>query len=151
DAVVVHDGARIVFANEATLKLYGAENAEQILGRPPTDLVTVEDQPRVRQRIADLLSGRTNLVPRTEQQGVRFDGSRFESEMTAARVPWRGRPAVEVVLRDITERKRAEQALRESEARFSRLASSGLIGILTTDFSCRLYEVNQAFAEMTGF
>jgi two-component system, cell cycle sensor histidine kinase and response regulator CckA len=63
-------------------------------------------------------------------------------------------PAVERELREHTERaarRAAEEALRESEARFRRLAESGVIGILTTDLTGHVLDANDAYLKMVGY
>src|SRR5262249_44234788 len=60
---------------------------------------------------------------------------------------WRG---VVIVFRDITAERRAEAELRASQARFARLAESGIVGIVIADAGGRFVEVNDAFARMVG-
>jgi PAS domain S-box-containing protein len=63
-----------------------------------------------------------------------------------------GRPsAILEINRDITERKRAEEALRESDVRFRQLVDSNLIGITVVDFSGTIYEANEAFLSLVGY
>ena len=52
---------------------------------------------------------------------------------------------------DVTERKRAEQALRESEAKIRRLVDANIIGIFIWDFDGRIIEANDAFLRMVGY
>jgi PAS domain S-box-containing protein len=52
---------------------------------------------------------------------------------------------------DVTERKRAEQALRESEAKIGRLVDANIIGIFIWDFDGRILEANEAFLHMLGY
>ena len=52
---------------------------------------------------------------------------------------------------DVTERKRAEQALRESEAKIRRLVDANIIGIFIWDFEGRIIEANEAFLRMVGY
>ncbi len=64
------------------------------------------------------------------------------------------KPAVERALRECTERsarRRAESALRESEARFGRLAESGIIGIITADARGKILDANDAYIKMVGY
>lgn len=63
-------------------------------------------------------------------------------------------PAIERELRELTERRahrRAQDALRESEARFRKLAESGVIGIITADLSGDVIDANDAYLGMVGY
>jgi PAS domain S-box-containing protein len=57
----------------------------------------------------------------------------------------------EELSRQIVERKRAEDALRESEARFRRLADAGIIGVLVGDFRGTILDANDALLAMVGY
>ena len=52
---------------------------------------------------------------------------------------------------NVTERRRAEEALQASESRFRRLAEANLIGVITTDFAGRVWEANDAFLSIVGY
>jgi two-component system, cell cycle sensor histidine kinase and response regulator CckA len=63
-------------------------------------------------------------------------------------------PAIERELRECEERKarrQAEEALRESEARFRRLADSGIIGIVTADVQGNILDANEAYLSIVGY
>jgi PAS domain S-box-containing protein len=62
-----------------------------------------------------------------------------------------GKPLAELLLRDLTERRRVEAALVKSEARFRRLLDAGIIGIVTANLHGNILEANAAFLEMTGY
>jgi diguanylate cyclase (GGDEF)-like protein/PAS domain S-box-containing protein len=119
DAILVHDFERVRFVNPACVKLFGATEPSQVLGRPLWDLVDRRDHETMRQRMRRLAAGES--VPFIELRGLRLDGTRVEIEVAATPVSYGGRPAVQVVARDATERRQRERALAESEARFRSL------------------------------
>jgi PAS domain S-box-containing protein/putative nucleotidyltransferase with HDIG domain len=112
--VVVQDG-RIVFANQALEGIVGYR-AEELLSLSPDQVVSLvhpEDREMVWGRLRDRLAGE-DVPPDYEYRGVRKDGGVVWIEMFANAVEYRGRPAVQAALLDITERKRAEEDLQRS-------------------------------------
>lgn len=82
----------------------------------------------------------------------RGDGTEMFLNINASVVEYKGQIAIQSINRDITEQKRAEEALRRSEERFSKAfhSSPAALSITLLD-SGRLLEVNDAFLRMTGF
>jgi PAS domain S-box-containing protein len=106
DAIAVHSGRELVFVNPAGLRLVGAERPEDVLGRPILDFVHPDCRQQVVRRLERLQSGQP--VPLVAEKFVRLDGSTVDVEAAAIPFTYRGRPAVQVVIRDLTERKRGE-------------------------------------------
>jgi PAS domain S-box-containing protein len=111
DAVFINCNDRIVFINPATLKIFGTDDPSQILGKSPLEFVHPDSHDVVRQRIA-AIEENCNPLPRIEESWCRVDGTRMEVEVAAVALRWQGEPAVQVVARDVTERKRLENELR---------------------------------------
>ena len=116
DAIFVHQDGKVIFMNPAGLRMLRLPGAEAILGRPALELAHPDGQEMIQQRIQKLTSGGT--VPTREQTLRRFDGTYFDAEIGATGFIYQGRPAVQVVARDITARRQAEEELRASENRF---------------------------------
>ena len=107
DAIFVHQEERIAFANASTLILLLAREPEDLLGKSITKIIHPDFLPAFRQQ--NQLCLRTGIAAYPmEQLLTRLDGSLVEIEAVAIPCMWNGAPAVEVVARDITERKRAE-------------------------------------------
>lgn len=111
DAILIHAAGRYVFANPAALKLYGADHPDQLVGRPITDFVHPDSRAVVAERLRRLYEERTP-VPLCEQQIVRLDGTVVPVDVIGIPFTHMGGPAVQVVMRDITDRKKAEEEVR---------------------------------------
>ena len=113
DAVIVHQDGRIVYANASALRLYGAKSFEQLCGKDILELVHLDEREAVRARLQLVQDG--GIAPLDVFRHVRLDGQEVPVEATAAPLNWQGKRAVQAIIRDITERRRAEHALRRSQ------------------------------------
>jgi PAS domain S-box-containing protein len=107
DVIFVNANDQISYINAAGLKFFGAMSEQQLIGKSPLEFMSPESAGTARSRIADLFSDR-EMLPVVEEQWIRLDGSRVTVEAVASLIPWQGTNAIQVVLRDISERKRAE-------------------------------------------
>jgi PAS domain S-box-containing protein len=108
DVLFVHADGKIAYANAAAVKFFGARDAKELIGRSPLDFVAVDSRPLVQSRIQQLVAQGVN-VPLVSEDWVRLDGSTVPVEAIGGTVPWRNGAAIQVILRDISERKRAEE------------------------------------------
>ena len=104
DAIFVNRGDRIVFINDQGVRLFGANCPDEIVGKSPLELIHPDDHAAVRARIQQLAEGR-ETVPLVEEKIVRLDGREVDVETSAARFIDHEGMGIEVVLRDISERK----------------------------------------------
>ena len=112
DMIAVHSDNKYVFINPAGVKLLGAKNAEEIIGRSILDLVPKEDNGLIRTGIEwTQLSGEP--TPIIEQRVERLDGTIVQTELRAIPTSYAGQPAIQIVMRDITDRKRAEEQIHQ--------------------------------------
>ena len=84
---------------------------------------------------------------KSEFTGVRRDGSEFSMELEGTRIRVHGRPIIVHIVRDVTERKRAEKRLQLAATVFENTSE----GIMITDSAGRLQSTNPAFTAITGF
>jgi PAS domain S-box-containing protein len=117
DAYLVHCDGNVVFANTASLKLFGASHLDQLLGQSFLTTVPSEFHELICQHGQNGQANGSN--PAMEVLSTRVDGTALAVQGTSNPFMHEGRPAVQVVLHDITERKRSEEAIRASEQRFS--------------------------------
>ena len=155
EAIVVLDGttARFVDCNEHALDLFGLSR-EELLQRNPADL-----SPEIQadgQNSADAV--RRNLSLAIPGRTVRFEwlhrnsrGEEIPCEIHLLRLPSEERSLVRGSIVDISDRKRAEAALRQSEARYHGLVNNSTYGIYWVTVEGKLLDANPALARMLGY
>src|SRR5207249_6012661 len=139
DSIVITDlEGRIVEVNDATLKMYGTADKEDLLGKSAFDLIVPEDRVKAFAGMEETLD---KGFIQHEYQIIIKDGSTLPVELSATLMnDTRGNPVGFVgVSRDITQRKRAEEALRRSEEYFRLLTENALdiIVLLNNDGTVR--------------
>ncbi|WP_045517037.1 sensor domain-containing protein [Neobacillus niacini] len=107
---VVYDG-KIEYINEAGYKLIGAESLEQVIGQSAKNFVPSQITNLIKNKVfsSDKME---NERYRFEFQVKRIDGESIDVEMAARSILYEGRFAVQVVGRDITQRKKSEQTIK---------------------------------------
>jgi len=127
DALFVQSDDCIVFANSATARLLGAASVEQLIGKPMKEFVHPECWETLQQRLRELreegttlfwksaqgrvqqLEGEEPVVPFYDEKFVRLDGRVVDVEVAAAPLTFENRPSVQIIARDIAQRKRAAE------------------------------------------
>jgi PAS domain S-box-containing protein len=113
--VIVQDGI-VKYINARLAEMRGV-TVEEVIGTPFTDHIYPDELPEVVDRYKQRMAGE-DVSTIYETTLRRRDGSKIHAELNAGMVTYQGKPADLVIIRDITERKRAEEALRESEEKF---------------------------------
>jgi diguanylate cyclase (GGDEF)-like protein/PAS domain S-box-containing protein len=108
DAIAIHSEGAIVFCNTAGARLVGARTVDDLLGRSILEFVHEESKPLVIARMR-YLAEHSEAVPFVEQKVVRVDGSVIEVEAAGSPFTYRDKKAVQLVIRDISARKRADK------------------------------------------
>jgi len=118
--ILAHQAGRVVFVNAATVKLFGAGTPEELLGTPVLDRVHPESLEVVRERMRQVEADGQS-APVMEEKLRRLNGTLIHAEVAGTPLLYEGRPAVQLVLRDLTDRKQAESflALQTEELRRS--------------------------------
>ncbi len=145
DAIAVHSDGVIVFANNSAVRLMGARDAQELQGKPVLDFVHPDYHDIVRERVKTMFQ-QNKTMQALEEKFVRLDGTTIDVEVTSIPLSYKGKPAAQVVVRDITDRKRAEAALRDALQFNEQIISTAGQGIIVYDTELR-YVVWNAFME----
>lgn len=148
DAILVDVKGKTVFANPAAARLFGARSPADLVDQDALGRVHPDDRETVRQRMNMVVAGGTS--PPRELKMLRLDGTPFTVEVTASRVHFDGAIGNQVVMHDVTERRKAETALRDSEFFYRQTLESipGMVFTARPDGYCD-YE-SQQWADYTG-
>ena len=111
NAIVVHIDRRIIFVNGAACDLVGAQGPEDLVGREVMDFIPEEDREVVRARIREILEH--GSAPVVEERLIALDGSLRHVEIGAACISFEDRPAIQLVIRDVSDIRRSESLLRQ--------------------------------------
>lgn len=149
DGVAIVRGDRHVYVNRRFLEMFGYDSPEEILGKPtflsvhPDDLDTVMDINRRRQR-------GESVAAKYEFKGIRKDGSILFVEVSATTTTFQGKRVSLAYLRDVTERKNAEESLREREQILKAIIHGSPIPQFVIDNDHKVLYWNQALTGYTG-
>lgn len=152
DAIIVSDlKGKVTAANQRAADMNGVADPSMLMGADVYDFIVPEDRPRAADNARKSLYGQP--VHAVEYRMLRRDGSIFEAELSASTLPGAdGRPSgFMAVVRDITERKRAERALRESEERYRLLAEISAEVIFTADLNNRFTYISPSIQRLQGY
>jgi PAS domain S-box-containing protein len=113
DAVTIVQGDVRVYANQKFLEIFGYDRMEDVIGRPTFHVIHPDDRDCVTEFNRLRQSGEP-APSRYEFKGIRKDGTIVHMEVSAAKVTYRGQPAALGYMRDITERRQAEEQIKTS-------------------------------------
>jgi PAS domain S-box-containing protein len=149
DGILISRNDRVVFVNPAALRLAGASDTAELLGKSPFDLFHPGSHARIRERI-----GRQRArepMPVIDERIVRLDGAVTDVEISATVLEEGDGHAVQFVIRDITERKRSEAALRESEERLTLAFAGAQEGVWDWNLETGAVVYSPRWKQMLGY
>jgi PAS domain S-box-containing protein len=117
DAIAIYAEGKIVNVNKECLRLIGASSADELSGKPVIHFVHPDYRAIVTERMKKAATEGV-VLPLTDEKFIRLDGSEVDVEVKAMPIRIGNRPAVQLIIRDITERKHAENSVKESEEKY---------------------------------
>lgn len=145
----IYSGGKLAYANKQALEMMGAKQPSDLIGKEISDVVHEDYHDVVRERIRLVLQGIP--VPVLEQKFIRLDGKTIDVETAAFPFMHHGTPAVQLIVKDITDKKQALESMRKTETLFSQLFQNSPMAIVILDDKGNVVQINQGFEGLFGY
>ncbi len=149
DGIILIQDNVLLFANSKMREMTGLSE-EEYIRRPFLDFVTPEYKGLLLERYKARMSGE-EVSNRYEAEIIDKDGKKIPVEVNASIIDYEGKPADMAIIRDISGRKRAQEALADEATRRRILIEESSDGIVILDENGYVFEANKRFAEMHGY
>jgi two-component system, cell cycle sensor histidine kinase and response regulator CckA len=146
DAILIHRDGRFRFVNQAAVRLFKAESAAQIVGQPLHDFIAPEHHELLGERIATMVST-GKPAPIVAYRLICCDGTSVWGDISATPFFDVDGSSIQVVVHDITERRKLEQHRRV----LSRAIEQTTEAVIISDHDSRIIYANPAFERVSGF
>ena len=150
DAILVHSEKKIEYINRAGLKLLGALRQKDLVGKSIFGMIHPNYLKEAREKIKNIFKGKRPFR-NLEQKMICQDGTIIDVELIGAPMSFQGEIAGQIVIRDITERKLAENAVMEEKERLDVTLSSIEDAVITTDVKGFIVLLNDRARQMLDF
>ncbi len=154
DAILIIDGHKFVDCNNSVVNMLGFNNKNELLNTHPSEL-SPEYQPdgtksysKAEEMMETALEKGTNHF---EWIHKRANGELFPVEVWLTSIPYQGRKIIHTTWRDITERKRAENALKESEENLNLFFNTIEAFLIVVDYDKNIIKVNKTIVDRLGY
>ena len=147
DGIVIHGERQIYYINPTGAELFGAASPDEIIGKSILDFIHPADRENILERMQEVKSKGFGAAI-DEERFVGLDGRELIVEVAGVQISYKGKPAIQVVFRDITERKRLEL----EATRFGRILEDSLNEIYVIDAESNYFIfVNKGARENLGY
>lgn len=147
--VVIQRENKLVFANSHAHHILGGQKTKELVGIDVLNFVHPDYHQRIARRMREVAEGLPS--PMVEQKYVRLDGRVIDVEAMAAPITFKGESCVQVIFRDITEKKQAEERIKKNETLLAQLFQNVPMAVVLLNDKGKVEQVNKGFEEMFGF
>jgi|GEM_PF-302329 len=150
DAIAIYVEGKIVFVNKECLSLMAAASAEELLGKSVFEFVHPDYRDLVVERMKNAIMDGASLQV-MEEKFIKLDGSVVDVEVKTMLIRLDNKPAVQLIVRDITERKQVDNMLEKSRMEFKELFNDAPIGYHEINKDGVIIRINETEATMLGY
>jgi len=149
DGLVVVIDTKVAYANSAANALFYGNSGQRLVGKQIIDFVHMESRQLVMRRLQDVMNGQ--LAESAEEHLLTVEGDSIFALVTSMPVEFEGRQAMQTVIRDITEQRKAEGALRLSQQRHELYVKQTHIAVIEWDNDFRVIAWNHGAEVIFGY
>jgi len=149
DAIAIYVDGIIVFVNEECLRLMHAVNVDELLGKNVIEFINPDYRAFIVERMKKA-AAQDIVLPLAEEKFIRIDNSIVDVEVKAMQIKYENKSAVQLIVRDITERKKAEESLQNERLLLRAVIDNIPDLIYTKDLACKKTLANLAEVEFLG-
>ena len=146
DGIIIHSGGKVVFSNSAASQLAGGKGPEDLFGKPVLGFVHPDYHEFVKERIRIMMEEKKKL-PLAEEKFIRLDGREIDVEVTSMPIVYMKKPAVQLVFRDIRDRRQRD----EERSRLVKAIEQSAETVVITDVDGNIQYANPYFEKSTGY
>jgi len=149
DGVVVLAESKVMYANQAAIRIFGEENSASMLGNAVMDYVHPESQQLVIQRMQAVMDGET-LKPAEEHLLTR-DGSDVFAFITPTKIEFEGQPAIQSIIHNMTDQRMLEGTLHLSRQRHELYVTQTHLAVIEWDVDFTVVSWNHGAEVVFGY
>jgi PAS domain S-box-containing protein len=147
--VMIVSNRKIYYINQSGAKILGAKGPEDLYDRNYLDFVESGKKQDTIEQASRVLNGEE--VPAEERKFIRVDGRLIDVEVSGIPFELNGKPAIQVIIKDLTDQKITLSAVKKSESLFSQLFHISPMAIVMLDNQGNVKEVNEGFENLFGY
>jgi PAS domain S-box-containing protein len=147
--VAIYRDGKVLFANTQAHLILGADKSQNLTGTDVLNFVEPEHHQRIIRRMKEVAEGLPGAM--IEQKYIRLDGRVINVETMAFPYSYRGEQCVQIIFRDVSERKQTEAHIRKNEALLAQLFQNVPIAVVLLNEQGKVEQVNKGFEEMFGY
>jgi PAS domain S-box-containing protein len=147
--IVIYREEKLVYANAHAHLILGANKSQELMGANVMDFVHSDHHRRINRRMKEVAAGVP--APMVEQKYIRMDGKPVDVEVMAFPFVYQGEQCIQVIFRDISEKKQTEENIKKNEMLLSQLFQNVPIATVMLDEMGKVQQVNKGFKDTFGY
>ena len=149
--ITIYVDGKIAYINKASLRLIRANDKSELMGKTIIDFIHPQNRELVLERMKLVAMAPINaILPSVEEKYIRMDGTEVDVEINAMPILFEGKPAIQLVGHDISDRKKAEFELEQSRHELQTIYDFAPVMMCVLDQNKNIIFANKAFDRLVS-